>query len=130
MFNQQILNSVVLSQGVLMQNNFRKKVIDYIGSLDQQYKLVHGAELALGVIAVTDANEECDAYFDPALWRWTKANLWKEKPKLREIGLEVLEGTGRALKVHSIHDMATWAKEHLTPISDTLEWNDTPMYFC
>lgn len=95
-----------------------------------QYAPTRMAELAPGVIAVEDKSGECDAMFDIERWQFTSPKQWErapesESPRLKSMGLNVLEGAGRAPRVSTIEAMVGFAKTHLSPKGNEV-WHNTP----
>ena len=117
-------------------NEMRKKAVKYYRELaikQPQYSATRMAELAPGVVAVEDGAGECDALFDVEQWQFTNPQLWERDPEsessmLRNEGLKVLEGVGRAPRVSSIEGMVDFARQHLSP-KENQAWHDTPQFF-
>lgn len=99
-----------------------------------RYSPTRMAELAPGVIAVEDQSGECDALFDVERWQFTNPQLWERgsgvtpSPLLKEAGLEVLEGVGRAPQVSTIEAMVGFARSHLSSKGKEA-WHSAPQFF-
>ena len=114
----------------------RTKVIQLyrdIARKTPQYTPMRMAELAPGIVAVEDRDGECDAYFEKEQWGWTYPKLWEqpgtqESAMLRQAGLNVLQGIGRAPQVSTIEMMVDFAKDHLAPRGDQT-WHEAPLFF-
>lgn len=104
-------------------SEFQQRVFNYVMTLGVDYTPLRMAELATGVVAVEDANRECDAYFDITLWRFTHPEIWEAKKDLNKLGLEVLEGLGCFPPKRKIEDMAIFARKELIS-----KWHDQPKF--
>lgn len=112
-------------------------VIEYTKFPNYGCNVTGMAELAPGVIAVTDDMGECDAYFLTSMWRFKNPEVWKlgtgvlegvQKRKLREEHyIDILPGMGQLPPATTFDEMLEMAKMCLKHTDNVLvDWYDEP----